>query len=457
MPKNPQTIIANETVLVPVSELKGYDKNPRKGNVKAIAESLEINKQYRPIVVQKSTKKILAGNHTWLAAQSLGWKEIAVVFVDVDDVAAKRIVLADNKTNDLADYDGQILAELLRDLGTADGTGYSSADMDAILNATAADVEQVIWASNNAGEETLSQNDPLISVSHEMGVSSRSNDEVSFGEEEDKESDIESKPDDLTGVYTLKEEMIFEGSKPWDIPYLREDMLIEELPEPLHTWAGSATRNIGWEGYWLYNWGIDSTSGMEDLSKIFLSFYCWDEYFEPWWNNTVSHLSKVISAKIKYAITPNFSQGDLPRCLSLFALYKSRWIGRYLQEIGVRVMPDIEAMTGVRNDKEYLSILTRSLPKRLPWASIQVQNLTGQSLTGTKETPELRKEWLEDQKAILNLLNVENLLVYVNPNRFAEVEQWFSYDGAPKIKCIGTRLYYLTQLSKKNKEDKSRI
>ena len=61
MKKNQQTIIANETVLVQVSELKGYDKNPRRGNVKAIAESLEINKQYRPIVVQKSTKKILAG------------------------------------------------------------------------------------------------------------------------------------------------------------------------------------------------------------------------------------------------------------------------------------------------------------------------------------------------------------------------------------------------------------
>ena len=49
--KKNQTIITGNTTLVPVTELKGYDKNPRKGNVKAIAESLEINKQYRPIVV----------------------------------------------------------------------------------------------------------------------------------------------------------------------------------------------------------------------------------------------------------------------------------------------------------------------------------------------------------------------------------------------------------------------
>lgn len=452
-----QKIITSEIATVLVSTLKGYDKNPRKGNVKAIAESLEINKQYRPIVVQKSSNKILAGNHTWLAAQSLGWKEIAVVYVDVDDTAAKRIVLADNRTNDLADYDGQVLAELLRDLGTGDGTGYSESDMQAILNATAADVDQVIWASNNAGEETLAQHDPLISVSHELQQnSSEENSKVSFGEEEEGE-DIEDKPDDLAGVYTLKEEAIFQGAKPWDIPFLRDDMLIEELPEPLHTWAGSATRNIGWKGYWLYNWGIDSTSGMEDLSKIFLSFYCWDEYFQPWWDNTTGHLSKIIAAKIKYAITPNFSQGGLPKTLALYNLYRSRWIGRYLQEVGVRVMPDIEAIVDVRKDKEYLSILTKSLPKKLPWASIQVQNLSSVSIGGDKETPEARAEWLEDQKAILELLNVENLLIYAPPKRFAEVEGWFNYSGAPKIRCIETRLYYLAQLGKKNKEDKSRI
>ncbi|NBO54510.1 MAG: DNA modification methylase, partial [Actinobacteria bacterium] len=112
--------------------MKGYDKNPRKGNIAAIAESLEVNKQYRPIVVQKSTNKILAGNHTWQAAKKLGWTKIAVVFVDVDDEGAKRIVLADNRTNDLADYDTAILAELLKDLGSSSGTGYSAQDMETI-------------------------------------------------------------------------------------------------------------------------------------------------------------------------------------------------------------------------------------------------------------------------------------------------------------------------------------
>jgi len=456
--KKSQTILSGDTEIVAINSLKGYDKNPRKGDVKAIAESLEINKQYRPIVVQLSTKKILAGNHTWQAAKHLGWTEIAVNFVDVDDIAAKRIVLADNRTNDLADYDGKILAELLRDLGSADGTGYSAADMELIVTASAEDIDEIINASNDLGERTLVQNDPLVSVGSELGaVGTNYDDEIGFMDEVEDEKNIENKADDLHGVYTLKDTMVFQGSKPWDIPLLRDDMLIEELPEPLHTWAGSATRDIGWTGYWLYNWGIDSTSGMTDLSKIMLSFYCWDEYFEPWWDAPARHLSKVIHAKIRYAITPNFSQGYQPQCLALHQLYKSRWIGRYLQEIGVRVMPDIEAVEDVRNNKEYLSIVTRSLPKKLPWASIQVQNLVSQtkSDTNAKETPELRASWVKDQHAILELLDVENLLIYANPKRFTEIEQWFA--GGPKLKFMPTRLHYLSQKVKSNASAPDRL
>lgn len=226
MPK--EQIIAGETTLVDVSKLKGYDKNPRKGNVKAIAESLQVNSQYRPIVVQKSSMKILAGNHTWKAAKELGWKKIAVVFVDVNDEEAKRIVLADNRTNDLADYDNAILAEILKDLGDGSGTGYSEADMNAIFNAVAADADEVMFASHEAGERALAQDDELTSVSLGLGGGSRDDDddEISFGDDDDDDesTELESQADDLAGVYTLKDEMEFPTATVWEIPYLREDI-----------------------------------------------------------------------------------------------------------------------------------------------------------------------------------------------------------------------------------------
>jgi hypothetical protein len=454
MQKKNQTIIAGETVLVPVGELKGYDKNPRKGNVQAIAQSLEINKQYRPIVVQKSTKKILAGNHTWKAAKSLGWEEIAVVFVDVNDEEAKRIVLADNRTNDLADYDGQILAELLRDLGTSEGTGYSASDMDALLKNLDEDFDNVAEITNQAGERTLAENDALISVGTGMGGSSSSSDnEFSFTGEDEEEADIEDEPDDLSGVYTLKDDLIFPGASFWEIPVLRDDMMIEDLPQPLHTWAGSATRDLDWDGYWLYNWGIDSTSGMKDLSKIVLSFYCWDEYIEPWWDNPSRHMSKVLHAKIKYAITPNLTPNDMPRASSLWQLYRSRWVGRYLQEIGVRVMPDLQ----VREEQEFIDISCKALPKNLKWASIQTQNLVGSSRTGqgiTQEEADVHKDWTRKS---VRAADPENLLVYAHPKTHDEMQSYFGHGTERNVFCIPTRLFYLSQKVRNNSKEKDRI
>lgn len=441
-------ILGTETTIVDIGTLKGYEKNPRKGNIGAIAESLKVNKQYRPIVVQKSSGKILAGNHTWQAAKSLGWTKIAVVFVDVDDDGAKRIVLADNRTNDLADYDTAILSELLKDLGSSAGTGYSEQDMETILNATAAEVEQVIWASNTAGEETLAQNDPLLSVSQSMseGESTDSGFGAEFGSgKEEDESDVEKKPDDLSGVYTLKDDLQFPGATFWEIPLLREDMMIEELPEQLHTWAGSATRDMEWDGYWLYNWGIDSTSGMKDLSKIVLSFYVWDEYIEPWWDNPVSHMSKAIHSKIKYAITPNFTPNGMPRASSLWQLYRSRWIGRYLQEIGVRVMPDLQ----IREEQEFLDIAAKTYPKRLPWAAIQTQNMVGSQRTEVKISEEEAKVARSWALKSVRVANPENLLVYAHPKQHDMWMEVFGHGKERNVRCISTRLFYLSKKVRK--------
>ena len=127
-------------LLVPIDDVDPYPDNPRVGNVAEIAASLEANGQYRPITVQRSTGYVLTGNHTWRAAKGLGWTEIAATYVDVDDEAARRIVLVDNRTSDLGGSDDAVLAELLRVVSTEDagglaGTGYGDDDLDDLLAA----------------------------------------------------------------------------------------------------------------------------------------------------------------------------------------------------------------------------------------------------------------------------------------------------------------------------------
>jgi len=122
-----------QALKVPIADLKPYAKNPRHGNVEALAESLKFHGQYRPVVVRRETNEILAGNHTYRAALQLDWDELAVTWVDCDDDEAARIVLVDNRSNDLAVYDDSALAELLGSLPTLDGTGFDQTAFDALL------------------------------------------------------------------------------------------------------------------------------------------------------------------------------------------------------------------------------------------------------------------------------------------------------------------------------------
>ena len=128
-----------EHLTVDINTIEPHPKNVRQGDIGAISESLKAHGQYRPIVVDRRTNKILAGNHTWKAAKALGWKQISVGFVETkDDDEALRILLADNKANDLASYDDYGLVELLKSLSDTDlglsGTLFTDNELNDLYN-----------------------------------------------------------------------------------------------------------------------------------------------------------------------------------------------------------------------------------------------------------------------------------------------------------------------------------
>jgi site-specific DNA-methyltransferase (adenine-specific) len=120
---------------VPVDSLVPYPGNARKHATPIIVESLRLNGQYRPIVVQRSSGQVVAGNGTLLAVRELGWSHVAATFTDCDDETARRIVLVDNKANDAAWYDNKALAELLQSVADLAGTGFTQAELDELLAA----------------------------------------------------------------------------------------------------------------------------------------------------------------------------------------------------------------------------------------------------------------------------------------------------------------------------------
>jgi hypothetical protein len=147
-PQHPQTnhtcyptpvrIINQTTETAPIDTVRPHPRNPRQGDIGSIHTSITANGFYGTVIAQRSTGHILAGNHRWQAARQAGATTIPVTWIDVQDDHALRILLADNRTNDLATYNDQALSELLQELhattGTLTGTGYDNEDLDDLIN-----------------------------------------------------------------------------------------------------------------------------------------------------------------------------------------------------------------------------------------------------------------------------------------------------------------------------------
>lgn len=126
---------------VPTERLRPHPNNPNQGDVGAIVDSIHENGFYGVIVAQKATSRILAGEHRWRAAREAGLVRVPVMWLDCDDDAALRVLLADNRTAELGLRDETKLHELLMQLiDTPDGLAGTGYDPD-FLDSLAADLD----------------------------------------------------------------------------------------------------------------------------------------------------------------------------------------------------------------------------------------------------------------------------------------------------------------------------
>lgn len=136
----PVALLAEKIELVPIDSIEPHPDNPNEGDVGEIASSIEaIGGFYQVIFVQRSTGRILAGEHRWRTLSAAGAPEAPVVFLDVDDATALRILIGDNEIPRRHSRPNEArLSELLLDLQQSSpiklaGTGFDHEDLDRLL------------------------------------------------------------------------------------------------------------------------------------------------------------------------------------------------------------------------------------------------------------------------------------------------------------------------------------
>lgn len=124
----------------------------------------------------------------------------------------------------------------------------------------------------------------------------------------------------------------YPGVGDYDIPQLYP---VTDLPE-IEEWIG-------------FNYVLSEKNPENKAVHFFLNDY----QFERIWNNPNQYLDKL--SKFAAVATPDFSPyGDMPFCLQLYNHYRKHWVGAWMQEHGITVIPTIRASTDPRSSKFYL-------------------------------------------------------------------------------------------------------
>jgi len=117
--------------------LKPWGRNPRRHDIEQLIKSIERFGFRSPLVVNKKNSDYIveAGHGRLTAAKAVGLKELPCVVVEDDDTTAEAYAIADNRLQELTEWDTAGLVEILKekDSETLKAIGYSKQDLDQLI------------------------------------------------------------------------------------------------------------------------------------------------------------------------------------------------------------------------------------------------------------------------------------------------------------------------------------
>lgn len=131
-------------------------------NIAAVRESLKAFGQVQPLVVQRSTKRVIAGNARLDVMRELGWTHCNVLELDIDDATAIAFGLADNRSARLARWNAAKVLELVGHLEAFNpaltiAAGFTDDELAKLTNIAAKEEQLALEAA--AGADRVREED----------------------------------------------------------------------------------------------------------------------------------------------------------------------------------------------------------------------------------------------------------------------------------------------------------
>ena len=247
-------------------------------------------------------------------------QEVPVLVLDVTEAEADKILATFDPLSAMASTDAEALDSLLKDIST--------------------------------------QSESVAKMMAELKESTR----VSALEEDEAVEEAEEVITEA-GIYAYNEAAVFSSTNEWGIPDYLPDMFCELTPNTV--WDGVHTDDNSKTMY------AHASGAMtkENCQGGVLCFYVEDYKFDNAWDDAVKFLAKLIHMEWGGVVCPDFSTYDsMPRIVRYWNIYKARWVARYWQEAGVKVIPNINFGEGQDAGLYYAGV-----PKGVPVVAAQVR------------------------------------------------------------------------------------
>jgi len=338
-----------------------------------IAKSMEnTGGSIQPIVVDEDFV-ILAGHGRWMAHKKRGDVECPVIVKSGLSLAQKRkFLLADNQTNAMTGSDFDAVAKILQSL---DGQQVDVSD---------------------------------------IGFSEKELDKYLAFEEEEAERDIMAEAGEAsTTARELKESILLQPEEyvgPFELPRLKEHMLVDELPEEFVVWMNRhRTPPLGKGQMHYHLFGRESTKGLDPANTL-ISFYIDDSRFERVWSKLKENTQRFLNSNVWGLVMPDFSRNidSWPLPMNVWNTYRNYYCARYWQEAGLPIIPNLSF-----GSLDTIEAFLAPIPKHCPVVSVQLQTIGGRTMKsgqgGKGADP-------DDMRALvgtaLDLIKPESLVVY---------------------------------------------
>jgi ParB-like chromosome segregation protein Spo0J len=125
-------VINIENIFPPRVQLKKHSKN----QIEELCNSIKSLGQYKPLLIQKSSSRIICGYGVYLALKKLKIREVRVNKIDISDEEADNIRFTDNYSNESSEWNEDKLQYLFMEMSDEliKVSGFNNEEIENIFN-----------------------------------------------------------------------------------------------------------------------------------------------------------------------------------------------------------------------------------------------------------------------------------------------------------------------------------